>query len=69
MLFVLIYPYHTGLVVEGSNGEYVYLTPEERVELVKRSREFLPDSSGKLLLAGSGCECEYHNCPVVTFLF
>lgn len=45
-----------GLVVQGSNGEYVYLTPEERVELVKRSREFLPDSSGKLLLAGSGCE-------------
>ncbi|XP_042229065.1 4-hydroxy-2-oxoglutarate aldolase, mitochondrial-like isoform X1 [Homarus americanus] len=45
-----------GLVVEGSNGEYVYLTSEERVDLVKRVREFLPHDSGKLVLAGSGCE-------------
>ncbi|XP_045133500.1 4-hydroxy-2-oxoglutarate aldolase, mitochondrial-like [Portunus trituberculatus] len=45
-----------GLVVEGSNGEYVYLTPEERVELVSRVREFLPQDSNKLVLAGSGCE-------------
>ncbi|XP_050719891.1 4-hydroxy-2-oxoglutarate aldolase, mitochondrial-like isoform X2 [Eriocheir sinensis] len=45
-----------GLVVEGSNGEYVYLSPEERVELVHRVREFLPRKSDKLLLAGSGCE-------------
>nr|XP_045625355.1 4-hydroxy-2-oxoglutarate aldolase, mitochondrial-like [Procambarus clarkii] len=45
-----------GLVVEGSNGEYVYLTREERVELVKRVREFLPRNSDKLILAGSGCE-------------
>ena len=51
----------TGLVVEGSNGEYVYLTPEERVELVARVREFLPRDSNKLILAGSGCECEYIN--------
>ncbi|XP_068218163.1 4-hydroxy-2-oxoglutarate aldolase, mitochondrial-like [Palaemon carinicauda] len=45
-----------GLVVQGSNGEYVYLSTEERVELVKRVREFLPSTSDKLLLAGSGCE-------------
>lgn len=45
-----------GLVVEGSNGEYVYLTPEERVEVVKRVREFLPKNSEKLILCGSGCE-------------
>lgn len=45
-----------GLVVEGSNGEYVYLTPKERVDLVQRVREFLPRDSEKLVLAGSGCE-------------
>lgn len=45
-----------GLVVQGSNGEYVYLSTEERIDLVKRVREFLPSDSKKLLLAGSGCE-------------
>ncbi|KAG0717801.1 4-hydroxy-2-oxoglutarate aldolase, mitochondrial [Chionoecetes opilio] len=49
---------HQGIpwVVEGSNGEYVYLSPEERVELVQRVRDFLPSDSDKLVLAGSGCE-------------
>lgn len=44
-----------GLVVQGSNGEYPYLTPEERVEVVKRVKQALPED--KLLVAGSGCEC------------
>uniref|UniRef100_A0A8C1QI42 4-hydroxy-2-oxoglutarate aldolase, mitochondrial n=1 Tax=Cyprinus carpio TaxID=7962 RepID=A0A8C1QI42_CYPCA len=43
-----------GLVVQGSNGEYPYLTPEERVEVVKRVKQALPED--KLLVAGSGCE-------------
>ncbi|XP_064418985.1 4-hydroxy-2-oxoglutarate aldolase, mitochondrial [Latimeria chalumnae] len=43
-----------GLVVQGSNGEYMYLTQEERVEVVWRARQVLPQD--KLLLAGSGCE-------------
>ncbi|XP_060943041.1 4-hydroxy-2-oxoglutarate aldolase, mitochondrial isoform X2 [Limanda limanda] len=43
-----------GLVVQGSNGEYPYLTEEERVEVVKTVRRSLP--AGKLLMAGSGCE-------------
>uniref|UniRef100_A0A3Q2SRD1 4-hydroxy-2-oxoglutarate aldolase, mitochondrial n=1 Tax=Fundulus heteroclitus TaxID=8078 RepID=A0A3Q2SRD1_FUNHE len=43
-----------GLVVQGSNGEYPYLTEEERVEVVKVVRRSLPQ--GKLLMAGSGCE-------------
>ncbi|XP_034543312.1 4-hydroxy-2-oxoglutarate aldolase, mitochondrial [Notolabrus celidotus] len=43
-----------GLVVQGSNGEYPYLTEDERVEVVKTVRRSLP--AGKLLLAGSGCE-------------
>lgn len=44
-----------GLVVQGSNGEYPYLTEEERVEVVKRVRRSLPGD--KLVMAGSGCEC------------
>ncbi|XP_061626626.1 4-hydroxy-2-oxoglutarate aldolase, mitochondrial [Phyllopteryx taeniolatus] len=43
-----------GLVVQGSNGEYPYLTEEERVEVVKRVRRSMP--ANKLLIAGSGCE-------------
>ncbi|XP_062311700.1 4-hydroxy-2-oxoglutarate aldolase, mitochondrial, partial [Osmerus eperlanus] len=43
-----------GLVVQGSNGEYPFLTEEERVEVVRRVRLALP--SNKLLMAGSGCE-------------
>ncbi|XP_016088432.1 4-hydroxy-2-oxoglutarate aldolase, mitochondrial-like [Sinocyclocheilus grahami] len=38
-----------GLVVQGSNGEYPYLTPEERAEVVKRVKQTLPKD--KLLLA------------------
>lgn len=43
-----------GYVVQGSNGEYVYLSTEERVEMVKRVRQLVPKE--KLILAGSGCE-------------
>ncbi|XP_028315963.1 4-hydroxy-2-oxoglutarate aldolase, mitochondrial isoform X2 [Gouania willdenowi] len=43
-----------GLVVQGSNGEYPYLSEEERVEVVKTVRRSLP--TDKLLMAGSGCE-------------
>ncbi|XP_036439810.1 4-hydroxy-2-oxoglutarate aldolase, mitochondrial isoform X5 [Colossoma macropomum] len=43
-----------GLVVQGSNGEYPYLTAEERVEVVRRVRLTLPKA--KLVMAGSGCE-------------
>uniref|UniRef100_A0A8C1LW06 4-hydroxy-2-oxoglutarate aldolase, mitochondrial n=1 Tax=Cyprinus carpio TaxID=7962 RepID=A0A8C1LW06_CYPCA len=43
-----------GLVVQGCNGEYPHLTPQERVEVVKRVKQALPED--KLLMAGSGCE-------------
>ncbi|XP_037092195.1 4-hydroxy-2-oxoglutarate aldolase, mitochondrial-like [Pollicipes pollicipes] len=43
-----------GYLVQGSNGEYVYLSPEERVEMVRRVRRAVP--ADRLVLAGSGCE-------------
>ncbi|NXW17030.1 HOGA1 protein, partial [Circaetus pectoralis] len=43
-----------GLVVLGSNGEYPYLAPREKLELVSCVRRALPRD--RLLLAGSGCE-------------
>jgi len=48
-----------GYLVEGSNGEYVYLTYEERISLVKTARELVPKDSGKIILAGSGCESTF----------
>uniref|UniRef100_H2Z523 4-hydroxy-2-oxoglutarate aldolase, mitochondrial n=1 Tax=Ciona savignyi TaxID=51511 RepID=H2Z523_CIOSA len=43
-----------GYVVQGSNGEFPYLTPDERVNVVKHVRKNTPE--GKVLVAGSGCE-------------
>ena len=45
-----------GFVVQGSNGEFPFLTSSERLEVVSRVRQAMPKD--KLLLAGSGCECE-----------
>lgn len=43
-------------MVQGSNGEFPFLTSSERLEVVSRARQAM--SKDKLLLAGSGCECE-----------
>ncbi|XP_043845524.1 4-hydroxy-2-oxoglutarate aldolase, mitochondrial [Dromiciops gliroides] len=43
-----------GFVVQGSTGEFPYLTSSERLQVVSRVRQFMPKD--KLLLAGSGCE-------------
>ncbi|KAM9379629.1 LOW QUALITY PROTEIN: 4-hydroxy-2-oxoglutarate aldolase, mitochondrial [Phaethornis superciliosus] len=43
-----------GVVVLGSNGEYPYLAPHEKLEVVSCVRRALPRDH--LLLAGSGCE-------------
>lgn len=43
-----------GYVLGGSNGEYVFLTPEERVETVRVVRQVMPP--GRLLIAGSAME-------------
>lgn len=45
-----------GFVVQGSTGEFPFLTSRERLEVVSRVRQVIPKD--KLLLAGSGCECE-----------
>lgn len=45
-----------GFVIQGSNGEFPFLTSSERLEVVSRVRQAMPKD--KLLLAGSGCECE-----------
>ena len=45
-----------GYVVQGSNGEYAFMRPDEKIDLVKKVRELAPKD--KLVLAGSGCECE-----------
>jgi 4-hydroxy-2-oxoglutarate aldolase len=43
-----------GLVVMGSNGEYVYLSADEKRKLVAKAVEFTPDHM--LVIAGTGCE-------------
>jgi len=43
-----------GLVVMGSNGEYVYLSTDEKRMLVEKSVELTPDHM--LVIAGTGCE-------------
>lgn len=42
-----------GYVVQGSNGEYVYLNTSERIDLVRRVAHLAND---KVIIAGSGCE-------------
>ena len=43
-----------GLVAMGSNGEYVYLSAEEKREFVAKVVEMSPDHM--LVIAGTGCE-------------
>jgi len=47
-----------GYLVQGSNGEYCYMTSSERIEMIKKVREFA--SADKIVLAGSGCESTKH---------
>ncbi len=43
-----------GLVVMGSNGEYVYLSAEEKRKLVEKAVQLTPEHM--LVIAGTGCE-------------
>ena len=44
----------SGYVLGGSNGEYAYLTEDERVECVRVARQTIPRN--RLLIAGSAME-------------
>ena len=44
----------SGIVSLGSNGEYVMLSFEEKIELVRTTKKELPKD--KALIAGTGCE-------------
>ena len=46
-----------GYVVQGSNGEYVYLSNKERVDMIEFVRKEVPKD--KLVIAGSGCEGKF----------
>ena len=52
--FVLFFPPPLGYVVQGSNGEFAYLDPDERIELVKKVKEYA--AKEKLIIAGAACE-------------
>jgi 4-hydroxy-2-oxoglutarate aldolase len=43
-----------GFLVFGSTGEYIYLTEEEKVQMIKTVVEVAP--KGMTIIAGSGCE-------------
>jgi len=44
----------SGYLVHGSNGEFAYLNPKERVDVIRVVKE--EAGAGQLVLAGSGCE-------------
>ena len=44
----------SGYLLQGSNGEFVFLNPDERVEVIRVARAVIP--SDRLLIAGSGME-------------
>jgi 4-hydroxy-2-oxoglutarate aldolase len=43
-----------GLLVLGSNGEFTYLSDEEKLEVLKTARQGIPKD--KLFIAGTGCD-------------
>lgn len=45
-----------GYVVLGSNGEYPFLSEDEKINLVKAVK--INVNKDKLIIAGAGCECK-----------
>lgn len=43
----------SGYLVHGSNGEYKFMSAQEKLDMVKKIKQ---QCSDKLILAGSGCE-------------
>jgi 4-hydroxy-2-oxoglutarate aldolase len=48
----------SGYIVLGSNGEWVYLNEQERIEVFKNTRQAIP--GGKLMIAGTASESTRH---------
>mmetsp|Transcript_23903 Transcript_23903/g.60847 ORF Transcript_23903/g.60847 Transcript_23903/m.60847 type:complete len:329 (-) Transcript_23903:87-1073(-) len=48
----------TGLIVQGSNGEYVMLSEDERVEVVRFAKETLKGAGRGSMLVVAGCGME-----------
>ena len=46
----------SGYVVQGSNGECCFQNWDERIEMVKQTKNFADPN--KLIIGGSGCECK-----------
>lgn len=43
-----------GLLALGSNGEFTYLSEQEKIDVLKTARQAMPDN--KMLIAGTGCD-------------
>lgn len=52
--------------MQGSNGEYVYLSTKERIDMVEFVKNEIPKD--KLVIAGSGCEGSQTNKFFLVFL-
>ena len=54
-----------GYVVQGSNAEWCFQSWEERVQVVRETAKLA--APGKLIMAGSGCECKIMKGYVLYF--
>ncbi|MFQ5847559.1 MAG: dihydrodipicolinate synthase family protein [Candidatus Methylomirabilales bacterium] len=43
-----------GYLILGSNSEFVYLSPEEKIRILETAREHIP--ADRVMIAGTGCE-------------
>jgi 4-hydroxy-2-oxoglutarate aldolase len=56
-----------GVVLLGSNGEYVYLSEEEKRDVIRAGMEAVP--KGKLGLAGCGCESTRETLRLIDYAY
>lgn len=64
-LLFIITIFNLGFLVFGTTGEYVSLSENEKISLVKNVRDSVqPD---KLVIVGSGCECKIHLVTYIIF--
>ncbi len=53
----------SGYVVLGTNGEFPYLSEPEKLALLEAARKHIP--SGRLFMAGTGCESAHNTIALV----